>query len=114
MLELLTAERVKEAIRKLKEAESKREGYTYILPSPNKGKQLLIHGWIGPGEAAQMAKLPDPVHDAIKLVLKEQKKLEEKSEDKSEEKSDKDKNKNKKYYKNKKSYKNNPKIENEE
>ena len=55
MLELLTAERVKEAIRKLKEAESKREGYTYILPSPNKGKQLLIHGWIGPGEAAQMA-----------------------------------------------------------
>ena len=30
------------------------DGYTYILPSPNEGKRLLIHGWIYPGTAAEM------------------------------------------------------------
>ena len=29
-------------------------GYTYFLPSPTQGKRFMIHGWLGPGEAAQM------------------------------------------------------------
>ena len=31
---------------------NKKEGYTYIMPSPNPGKRLLIHGWIDPSKAA--------------------------------------------------------------
>ena len=51
---LLTAEEIQKAMKKLTDAEKTRTGYTYLFPSPNEGKRLMIHGWIGPGQAADM------------------------------------------------------------
>ena len=45
---------IKRAVKKLKEKTANQNGYTYVLPSPNEGKQIVIHGWIWPWEAAEM------------------------------------------------------------
>ena len=51
----ITAKDLEDAIETLYKQEENRDGYTYILPSPNTGKRLLIHGWIWWDEAALMA-----------------------------------------------------------
>lgn len=51
----ITAKDLEDAIETLYKQEESRDGYTYFLPSPNRGKRLLIHGWIYPDEAALMA-----------------------------------------------------------
>ena len=50
----ITAKDLEDAIETLYKQEENRDGYTYFLPSPNKGKRFLIHGWIYPYEAALM------------------------------------------------------------
>lgn len=52
---IVNAESILDALRELERNTPPPDGYTYILPSPNEGKRLLIHGWIYPAEAARMA-----------------------------------------------------------
>lgn len=53
--QIVTAESFIDVLRELERNTPPPDGYTYILPSPNEGKRLLIHGWIYPAEAANMA-----------------------------------------------------------
>lgn len=53
--QIVTAESFIDVLRELERNTPPPDGYTYILPSPNDGKRLLIHGWIYPAEAARMA-----------------------------------------------------------
>lgn len=52
---IVNAESFIDVLRELERNTPPPDGYTYILPSPNEGKRLLIHGWIYPAEAANMA-----------------------------------------------------------
>ena len=52
---IVTAESFIDVLRELERNTPPPDGYTYILPSPNEGKRLLIHGWIYPGTASEMA-----------------------------------------------------------
>lgn len=56
-MEELTYQNFKKAMRSFRKAfvAKANKGYVYVLPSPNEGKQLVIRGQIGPGEAAAMA-----------------------------------------------------------
>ena len=45
---------VEKAIQKLRETGPNTPGFTYFMPSPTEGKRILIQGWLGPAEAAQM------------------------------------------------------------
>lgn len=51
----INAESFIDVLRELERNTPPPDGYTYILPSPNDGKRLLIHGWIYPGTASEMA-----------------------------------------------------------
>ena len=54
-MEELKIDDIKRAIKALKSNMPNPPRYLYIMPSPRKGKQLVIVGPIGPGEAADMA-----------------------------------------------------------
>lgn len=49
-------EEIRKSLKNIFKHFSLRNGYTYLLPSPNEGKRLLITGWIDPSKAALIAK----------------------------------------------------------
>ena len=51
---LETKNNINDALNHLTEVLPPPNGYTYIMPSPNEGKRLLITGWISPSKAAQI------------------------------------------------------------
>jgi len=50
----ITEKVIKAAVKHLKEAAQNIDGYTYVYPSNNEGKRLVIHGWVTPWEASVM------------------------------------------------------------
>ena len=52
----ITRDAIDETIKHLTKLLPPKDGYAYFFPSPNKGKRLLVTGWLSPYEATEIAK----------------------------------------------------------